>query len=693
MRRRTLSFRNKLLIFGIALTGVPLLLLSTTLWWQNQQLRETALSGSRRTAETDLDLKVDSIYRLCEDTRAGLERYARENLHAARVLMEQAGGVQSIGPPVVSWEARNQFTKAVSRVTLPQMQVGGEWLGQVIDLQTFVPVVDSVRQVTNATSTIFQRMNSAGDMLRVATNVIGDDGKRGVGTYVPAVGADGQPNAMVSTVLRGETFVGRAFVLNGWYMAAYEPLLNSDKSVMGMLYVGVPEASATEVLRRTLIDTKVGTTGYVIVLNATGATRGHYVVSRGGKRDGEDIWNSKDSNGNLFIQEMCRRATALSPTGRASQRYPWKNPDEPGSQMRVSRIKYFAPWDWVIGASIPEEEMYETSAAIDRISSRGETILWVICLATLAVSCAIWYFLANGWTRRTGRIIRELNEASSEMSSAAAQVAATSQRLAEDANQQAASNDKVTSSLNQMGSVAQHNLDHSLALKQLATEARGAAEGGALQILAMKETMSQIQSAGGDVVKINKIIDEIAFQTNILALNAAVEAARAGAVGLGFAVVADEVRGLAHRCTEAARETSEKIEKSMNAGRRGAVVTSEVTNKLEVITANTQKLDKLAQSVALASEQQRKGIGEINAAAKQMNRGYNPRRPTPRKGPAGPMNSARRRAQSGVSPGSSVRCSGQTREFDRPLNPPLTEAVRCGKPGCPPWRGDRWPDR
>jgi hypothetical protein len=128
MRRRTLSFRNKLLIFGIALTGVPLLLLSTTLWWQNQQLRETALSGSRRTAETDVDLKVDSIYRLCEDARAGLERYARENLHAARVLMEQAGGVQSIGPPVVSWEARNQFTKAVSRVTLPQMQVGGEWL-------------------------------------------------------------------------------------------------------------------------------------------------------------------------------------------------------------------------------------------------------------------------------------------------------------------------------------------------------------------------------------------------------------------------------------------------------------------------------------------------------------------------------------------------------------------------------------
>jgi methyl-accepting chemotaxis protein len=137
----------------------------------------------------------------------------------------------------------------------------------------------------------------------------------------------------------------------------------------------------------------------------------------------------------------------------------------------------------------------------------------------------------------------------------------------------------------------------------------------------MKETMSQIQSAGADVVKINKIIDEIAFQTNILALNAAVEAARAGEAGLGFAIVADEVRGLSGRCAEAARETSEKIQKSMSAGRQGVLVTSQVTENLEAITASMRKLDELAQSVALASEQQSLGIAEINAAANQMDRG------------------------------------------------------------------------
>src|SRR5208283_318274 len=173
-------------------------------------------------------------------------------------------------------------------------------------------------------------------------------------------------------------------------------------------------------------------------------------------------------------------------------------------------------------------------------------------------------------------------------------------QLAQDAQKQAASNNKVTASLQQLGSVAHQNLDHASALKQLAAEARNAAEGGALQMHAMTDTMSEIQSAGADVVKINRIIDEIAFQTNILALNAAVEAARAGEAGLGFAVVADEVRNLARRSADAARETSEKIQRSMSAGQRGVSVTDEVAGKLEVIAASTRQLDELAQSVAAA---------------------------------------------------------------------------------------------
>ncbi|HUI78930.1 MAG TPA: Cache 3/Cache 2 fusion domain-containing protein [Bryobacteraceae bacterium] len=553
------------------------------------------------------------------DGRGALERQVRENLHSARVLMDQSGRMTTVRPDV-AWDARNQFTKAVSHLSLPRVLIGKTWLGQVREPGTEVPVVDAVRRVTKATSTIFQRMNAHGDMLRVATNVVGDDGKRAIGTFIPATGPDGEPNPVVSTVLRGEVFLGRAFVVNAFYMAAYEPLLDSSKNVAGMLYVGLPEAIATEPLRRAIMETKVGRTGYVYVLNGTGANRGHYVVSQAGKRDGEDLWNLKDETGHLYIQEICHKAVGLKPDQRATQQYDFRNSVDSAVYRKVARIKYFQPWDWVIGVSTPEAELYETVAAVDHVSHYSTEVLLVVSLAIVLGCGATWYFVANGLTRRTDRIIRDLNRASNQVSTAAAQVSTTSQQLAEQAQTQAAANQQVTSSLAEIGGVARVNLDNSRTLKELAAQARGAAEGGASQMQVMTETMGQIQNAGADVVKINKIIDEIAFQTNILALNAAVEAARAGEAGLGFAVVADEVRNLAHRCAEAAQETSEKIQKSMSAGQQGVSVTNGVAEKLAFIAESARKLDELAQSVALRSEQQSQGIAQLNTSADQMNR-------------------------------------------------------------------------
>ena len=412
--------------------------------------------------------------------------------------------------------------------------------------------------------------------------------------------------------------MGRAFVVNAWYMAAYEPLLDRTGSVIGMLYVGVPESLATENLRKTILNIKIGETGYVYVLNANGSTRGHYVISKDGTRDGEDIWDSKDGAGNLYIQEICRKAVGLGPRESAMNRYPWKNPLNAASHIRIAHISYFKPWDWVIATSVPEAEVRETVTQIERISSQGASVLLVIGLLTLIAGSGLCYVMATRLTQRTSRIMTELSEASGRMSAAAAQVSQTSQQLSRDATEQAASNEQVSASLEQLAGITQDNLDHSRTLKRLAADARGATEGGARQMESMKATMSQIQLAGADVVKINKIIDEIAFQTNILALNAAVEAARAGEAGLGFAVVADEVRSLARRCSEAAQETSDRIQKSITASREGVCVSAEVAQRLQVITGSTRQLDELVQSIASASEHQNQGIARINSAATQM---------------------------------------------------------------------------
>jgi methyl-accepting chemotaxis protein len=131
--------------------------------------------------------------------------------------------------------------------------------------------------------------------------------------------------------------------------------------------------------------------------------------------------------------------------------------------------------------------------------------------------------------------------------------------------------------------------------------------------------MDDIGASGARVSKIIKVIDEIAFQTNILALNAAVEAARAGEAGLGFAVVADEVRNLAQRCAQAAKDTAGLIEESLSKSKGGRDSVEQVNAVFHEISANAGKVTALIRDVSSGSEQQATGIQQIATAMAQMN--------------------------------------------------------------------------
>ena len=132
--------------------------------------------------------------------------------------------------------------------------MGTTWLGQNDARDVPTPIVDQVQQLAGGTATIFQRMNDAGDMLRVCTNVLGADNKRAIGTYIPANNPDGQPNPVLKAVLAGQTYKGRAFVVDRWYVAAYEPLRDDTGAVVGMAYFGTPLESVTA-LRQSIMDT------------------------------------------------------------------------------------------------------------------------------------------------------------------------------------------------------------------------------------------------------------------------------------------------------------------------------------------------------------------------------------------------------------------------------------------------------
>ncbi len=262
-----------------------------------------------------------------------------------------------------------------------------------------------------------------------------------------------------------------------------------------------------------------------------------------------------------------------------------------------------------------------TQAKSDENEALLTRVLWSV---GGGVSTVLVVFLLLGarfqasTSRTLQTIARELDQGAKILSENVAQIAQSGQTLAESASQQAATLEENSASLTEIASMTKRNGESALAAKSLASQARASAEAGAVEIAAMREAMQAIQKSSAGIATIIGSIDEIAFQTNILALNAAVEAARAGEAGAGFAVVADEVRSLAQRSARSAKETTERIEDSVQKSTRGAQISQRVAEALATITTQTTRVDALIAEITQASLEQTRGIDVINASSSQL---------------------------------------------------------------------------
>ena len=232
----------------------------------------------------------------------------------------------------------------------------------------------------------------------------------------------------------------------------------------------------------------------------------------------------------------------------------------------------------------------------------------ILAIASGLVLIGLIWFASLQIARPIERVIGKLSEGASLTGEAALKVSVSSQSLADGASAQAASLEETGASLEEISSMTRRNAENAGHAKDLANQARTDADAGANDMAQMDNAMAEIKSASDNIAKIVKSIDEIAFQTNILALNAAVEAARAGEAGMGFAVVAEEVRSLAQRSAQAARETAEKIEDSINKSNRGVELGTKVSSGLAEIVTNTRKVDDLIAEIATSSHEQSQGI-------------------------------------------------------------------------------------
>ena len=623
-----------LAILAAVLPVVVMMILMASFEASITEMTSKELSGVARANMAQI---ARDVYALCETSNNLIQKKINNGLNVAGRILKQHKGVEAAKETVV-WDAVNQVTRQTEKVELPRLMAGGVWLGQNRDLAIPTPIVDEVEKLVGVTCTIFQRMNDRGDMLRVATNVEDLEKKRAIGTYIPAALPDGTDNPVTAAVLKGQSYRGLAYVVNTWYLTAYEPITDKAGKIIGMLYVGEKLESVAS-LRKAIMEMKVGKAGYVGVIGGKGEHRGRYVISKDGARDGESIWDQKDMHGNNTVQTIITNALK-QPQGEVFyHEYIWQNPGDPQPRKKVSSVIYFEPFDWVIVAGTYEDDFFGPIGHVQKMIQSQFVKLVLAGLLIILASVLLAVFLARRLTNplelttslaqkiatgdiqkaredlagaQAARIIQsgdetgellsafqtmtgnldsligQVHRSGIQVTTSATEIAASARELESTVAQQAASTTQVTATSREISATADDLAQTMDKVNVSLNDTIGMAESGRKDLTQMEGAMRELVKATSSISsklsvindrasKISHVvttINKISDQTNLLSLNAAIEAEKAGEFGRGFSVVAREISRLADQ-TAIATQDIERVVAEMQSSVAAGVMEME----------------------------------------------------------------------------------------------------------------------
>ncbi len=410
---------------------------------------------------------------------------------------------------------------------------------------------------------------------------------------------------------------------------------------------GMSEADAKQAALDVIRDLRYGQKDYFWINDSVPRMVMHPIKP---ELDGKDLRESKDPTGKHLFVEMVE---VVKRDGGGTVHYLWPKPGADQPVPKISYVKHFKPWDWIIGTGIYVDDINKIFWR-QFIKNSGLGFGLMIVLAAfgymitksitqpLTKAVAVANRIADGdltenITVTAGRdeitqlmtamstMVATLNDIMSHVARTSQQVTVVAGELAEDSaglskrtDEQAEALEKTAASMEELTGTVKQSADNAQHASQLAIAARTQAEEGGQAVDQTIAAMRAINQSSRKIADIISVIDEIAFQTNLLALNAAVEAARAGEQGRGFAVVAGEVRKLAQRSADAAKEIKALITDSVRKVEDGGQMVERSGQTLREIVASVKKVSDIIADIATAASEQASGIELSNTAILQM---------------------------------------------------------------------------
>ncbi|MBZ0256923.1 cache domain-containing protein, partial [bacterium] len=368
-------------------------------------------------------------------------------------------------------------------------------------------------------------------------------------------------------------------------------------------------------------------------------------------RDGENILNAKDADGNEFIVSIIDKALKTKDGSVDFETYNWKNDGDVSSREKLAAVTYFEPWDWVIGAGAYSDDFQDANARVG--TSLQQLVLMTLSVAGLLI--AIFGFLAyivasriskplqlavvmservaqgdlsqtldikqkdevgvlanalNAMVVQLREMVMTIQDSSQQVAASAEELSSSSQSLANGATEQAANLEETAASIEELASTVETNSINAQRTDDAATEAAEKAREGGAAVIDTVDAMKRIAEQIG-------IVNDIADQTNLLALNAAIEAARAGEMGKGFAVVAVEVRKLAERSQTAAKEISELANQSVSRAEKAGTTIQTVVDSIQNATNLVKEIASSCAEQAQGAQQIREAISQLDSVTQQ----------------------------------------------------------------------------